>query len=137
MLHKRYHADEVRDFNEVRKSQAIRAAPDDVLGYFNLAVLFEDRGIRTGAIDMYQQVLNHEPEYQDAHHNVSRLYEAEGRYTDASDIIRRPVSSSKEKSRFVRQNKPPRTVASLCCCPLSVCYATIVLRNTRTDSLST
>ena len=79
--------DEIVKGYEVSKGQYVKITQEELdkleASAGNLAVLLEDRGDRTGAIDMYQQVLNREPEYRDAHHNVARLYEAEGRYTDA------------------------------------------------------
>jgi tetratricopeptide (TPR) repeat protein len=52
--------------------------PDGLL-YFNLAVLLEDSGREEEAINLYRQAIVHEPGLADAHFNLSRLYEREGK----------------------------------------------------------
>lgn len=56
--------------------------PDSLL-LFNLAVLLDDRGRKTSAIEVYEAALRVDPSLADAHYNVSLIYEALGKPRDA------------------------------------------------------
>jgi|ERR1700733_751778 len=50
---------------------------------FNLGVLLEDQDRTAEAIAVYQQALQCDPDHQDSHHNLARLFEASGRVQHA------------------------------------------------------
>jgi tetratricopeptide (TPR) repeat protein len=70
------HADGL--FHEAEQIYRGTDEPDGLL-YFNLAVLLEDSGREEEAISLYRQAIVHEPGLADAHFNLSRLYEREGK----------------------------------------------------------
>jgi tetratricopeptide (TPR) repeat protein len=51
--------------------------------FFNLAVLLEDLDRRDEALAAYQQALQCDPDHEDSHHNLARLFEASGRMQHA------------------------------------------------------
>lgn len=63
--------------------QGIEACGPDPVLLFNLAVLLDDRGRKTAAIDMYEAALRIDRSLADAHYNVSLIYEAIGKPREA------------------------------------------------------
>ena len=45
---------------------------------FNLGVALEDQDRDAEAIEAYQTVIGHDPDYADAYYNLARLYEKNG-----------------------------------------------------------
>lgn len=55
----------------------------DPVAAFNLGVVLQDMGRSQEAIQAYQQVLQHDPSFADAHYNLSRLFERAGQKREA------------------------------------------------------
>ena len=47
--------------------------------HFNLGCVLEDLGDTASALTSYQEALAGDPDLSDAHYNLARLYEVEGR----------------------------------------------------------
>ena len=67
---------------EVYRDALGRAGPDPLL-LFNQAVLLEDVGRTTAALDAYQAALAGDPDLADCHYNLARLYESLGKQQHA------------------------------------------------------
>ena len=52
---------------------ALRAAPDDPIAHYDLAIALEDQQRFPDAVAHYQQALTLDPEFADAHFNIARL----------------------------------------------------------------
>ena len=63
--------------------QGIDAVGPDPVLLFNLAVLLDDRGRQSAAIEVYEAALRVDPTLADAHYNVSLIYEATGKPREA------------------------------------------------------
>lgn len=63
--------------------QAATADPESARAFFNLGVALDDQSASAGAIEAYEAALRLDPDLAVAHFNLSRLFEAEGRQTDA------------------------------------------------------
>lgn len=63
--------------------QGIDAVGPDPVLLFNLAVLLDDRGRQSAAIEVYEAALRVDPKLADAHYNVSLIYEAIGKPREA------------------------------------------------------
>ena len=64
---------------EAHYRQALVAEPNDVTASFNLAVVLEDRGAHRGRDRRLPARARHRRRYADAHYNLARLYERQGR----------------------------------------------------------
>jgi tetratricopeptide (TPR) repeat protein len=78
-LHEQGRLDEA----ETAYRRGVDACPGDPLLRFNLAVLLEDRGDESGALQCYDAALAHDPSLADAHYNLALLHERAGRRREA------------------------------------------------------
>jgi tetratricopeptide (TPR) repeat protein len=68
---------------ELLYRQGIAATEACATLLFNLGVLLEDQDRCDEAIAAYQQALQRDPDHRDSHHNLARLFEANGRVQHA------------------------------------------------------
>ncbi|MES4784757.1 MAG: hypothetical protein C4294_01855, partial [Nitrospiraceae bacterium] len=68
-----YQRDGELDHAEECYRAAIRYAPDEILGYFTLARLLEEKGNRTDAIRIYLEILKRRPCDAEAHFHIAKL----------------------------------------------------------------
>lgn len=78
-----HHEDHELENAERHYREAIRCAPGEFIGQFNLAVLLEDRGRMDEAVGAYQRALVLDPDSADAHYNLGLLLESRGLRDDA------------------------------------------------------
>ena len=62
---------------------AIAQMPDEPLLFFNIGIALEDLGRPAEAIGAYERVIDLDPEFADAHYNLSKMYEVRGHEQEA------------------------------------------------------
>lgn len=85
--------------------RAIESAPDDPLGYFNLAGVLKQKDDRQGAIAAYTAAVQRQHDFTEAHEQLALLYDAEG---DTTMAFRHGSASYQLKKSRARRARPPR-----------------------------